>query len=79
MDRFVTVWNSFAGVAGFGADLKAGEEIRESRQSRSPELEDPIGRPESAGCCRPLIGRRRRGAAWRHPGTAQEQSGQGFK
>ena len=22
MDRFVTVWNSFAGVAGFGADLK---------------------------------------------------------
>ena len=22
MDRFATVWNSFAGVAGFGADLK---------------------------------------------------------
>ena len=22
MDRFVTIWNSFAGVAGFGADLK---------------------------------------------------------
>ena len=22
MDRLVTVWNSFAGVAGFGADLK---------------------------------------------------------
>ena len=22
MDRFVTVWNSFAGVAGFGTDLK---------------------------------------------------------
>ena len=22
MNRFVTVWNSFAGVAGFGADLK---------------------------------------------------------
>jgi hypothetical protein len=22
MDRFVTVWNSFAGIAGFGADLK---------------------------------------------------------
>ena len=22
MDRFVTVWNTFAGVAGFGADLK---------------------------------------------------------
>jgi len=22
MDRFVSVWNSFAGVAGFGADLK---------------------------------------------------------
>jgi hypothetical protein len=22
MDRFTTVWNSFAGVAGFGADLK---------------------------------------------------------
>ena len=22
MDRFVTVWNSFAGVAGFAADLK---------------------------------------------------------
>jgi len=25
-DRFVAVWNSFAGVAGFGADLK-GEEV----------------------------------------------------
>jgi hypothetical protein len=22
MDRFVTVWNSFAGVAGFGTELK---------------------------------------------------------
>ena len=29
MDRFVTVWNSFAGVAGFGADLKAVKKFQD--------------------------------------------------
>ena len=27
MDRFVSVWNSFAGVAGFGADLKPAKKF----------------------------------------------------
>ena len=30
MDRFVTVWNSFASVAGFGADLKPVKKFENS-------------------------------------------------
>ena len=33
MDRFTTVWNSFAGVAGFGADLKPVKKF-ENRDKR---------------------------------------------
>jgi hypothetical protein len=37
MDRFATVWNSFAGVAGFGADLKPVKKF----ENRDKGLQSP--------------------------------------
>ena len=52
MDRFVTVWNSLAGVAGFGADLKPMKKFENRDKSRSPDLEGaptPQGRRHAGG------------------------------
>ena len=41
MDRFVTVWNSFAGVAGFGADLKPVKKFENRNKADGADLEGP--------------------------------------
>jgi hypothetical protein len=43
MDRFVTVWNSFAGVAGFGADLKPVSKF-ENREKAVARVWDALQR-----------------------------------
>jgi hypothetical protein len=43
MDRFVTVWNSFAGVAGFRADLKPVKKF-ENRAKAVARIWNPLQR-----------------------------------
>jgi hypothetical protein len=38
MDRFVTIWNSFAGVAGFAADLTPVKKFENRNKAVAPGL-----------------------------------------
>jgi hypothetical protein len=65
MDRFVTVWNSFAGVAGLGADLKPVKKF-ENRDKAVARIWKALQRlnGDTESFLRPLrMCRRRRGVA----------------